>query len=545
MNKTHGFASAWMLGSGLLLNMSLTAHAEELLPLGSDEYLIPQRSPATPVQKAPRLLPEVIRNAEASPNNRIVRPLAPANSSLSAGRKMTSATPLSSRPASRSVVVPANLQRNGAMVQTVAEQSDTTASPIQKQLEDLYRKDGRPMPQMNFNQTPVPASGQAPVTEGTRRSNSAAPSNVVPPKPRTFFEKINPFNRTKTAPAPLPQHAAKPIPVNPARAPQKQLSPAPMSNGVNPAGANQNSTNRLNNSVTKPLPIPQAAQSAPIIQPRAVQLGSQLPDTLPPVPGDPGYQGASAKSLGEVIVIPPAPASVDDALENAFSDKSAAQSEGKVEEQPAPKVEAKSLENESPFSGLSLDDEFGPASKSAATKSDKTATNESASEPKSIELPNGTDSDIPLPPAAKGKEPIQAAARESAPAEAKEPAKDEVQWKMKLIAERGELRGLKGFCPVTLRDERDLKNALPEHHSTFKGRTYYFSSADAKVVFDEHPQQYAPISGGQDVVLLKEKVTKEGSLDHAVWFKDRLYLFTSQKTLEQFVATPKEFAISE
>ena len=52
-------------------------------------------------------------------------------------------------------------------------------------------------------------------------------------------------------------------------------------------------------------------------------------------------------------------------------------------------------------------------------------------------------------------------------------------------------------------------------------------------------------SGGQDAVLLKEKVTKEGSLDHAVWFKDRLYLFTSQKTLEQFVATPKEFAISE
>ena len=86
---------------------------------------------------------------------------------------------------------------------------------------------------------------------------------------------------------------------------------------------------------------------------------------------------------------------------------------------------------------------------------------------------------------------------------------------------------------------------MPEHHSTFKGRTYYFSTDEAKTTFEERPEHYAPISGGQDVVLLKEKVTKEGSLDHAVWFKDRLYLFTSQKTLEQFVATPKEFAISE
>ena len=41
------------------------------------------------------------------------------------------------------------------------------------------------------------------------------------------------------------------------------------------------------------------------------------------------------------------------------------------------------------------------------------------------------------------------------------------------------------------------------------------------------------------------KVTKEGSLDFAVWFRNRLYLFTSQKTLEQFVAAPKEFVISE
>ena len=108
--------------------------------------------------------------------------------------------------------------------------------------------------------------------------------------------------------------------------------------------------------------------------------------------------------------------------------------------------------------------------------------------------------DIPLPP-------------EASPTDS---AKPDVDAKMKLIAERGELRGLKGFCPVALRDARDLKNALPEHHSTFKGRTYYFSTSEAKTAFDDRPLKYAPISSGQDVVLLKEKITKEGSLDHAV-----------------------------
>ena len=155
--------------------------------------------------------------------------------------------------------------------------------------------------------------------------------------------------------------------------------------------------------------------------------------------------------------------------------------------------------------------------------------------------PLETDADldsIPLP-----TEPEDVADLEADPKA--EVATQDVDSKISLIKSRGELRGLKGFCAVALRDARDLKNALPEHTSTFKGRTYYFSSDEAKATFEKHPELYAPISGGNDIVLLKEKVTKEGSLDHAVWFKDRLYLFTSQKTLEQFVATPKEFVISE
>ena len=249
-----------------------------------------------------------------------------------------------------------------------------------------------------------------------------------------------------------------------------------------------------------------------------------MSDSLPPVPGDAGYQAPAAS---DAVAVPPSPASIDAELNNVFNDKS----DENVESPANPPAESKASEDANPFSGLSLDKEFGPASKpdSAKSATDEPMTESDSTESQATASLEVNADQIPLPPEALSSE----------------PAKEEIDAKIKLISERGELRGLKGFCPVALRDDRDLKNALPEHHSTFQGRTFYFSTADAKAKFDEHPKQYAPISGGQDVVLLAEKVTKEGSLDHAVWLKGRLYLFTSQKTLEQFVATPKEFAISE
>ena len=522
MNKKHGMvATAWMLGGGLLLNASMV---EAQVAAPTDEYFAPQRSAPFSAKKAPGLLPDVIRNADGSKSSSAARPITPSDS-LSAGRKFNgSAAPTApKRPTNRTVITPANHQ-NEPTFQS-ANQGDAAPSPVQKQLEEMYRKDGRPMPQMNFSQTPVPASGQVPNANPAANANAVnrpnpAASNTVPSKPRSMLSKLNPFSRSKSTPAPLPNHPASPVPNMAARPPQLQPRMAPGMNGIKPAGVN--SSNAISNAAPRALPVPTSAIPAP--QPTASQVAaegsSQLSNSLPPVPGDPGYQ-ALATDAANTLAVPPAPASVDEALENAFNDMPTEQ----VASDEKPSSEPKAAASENPFSGLSLDDEFGPAEKSTAQKS-KT---ENGIEIQPGPSTSAKSNEIPVPPEAQTAE---------AP-------KEDVDSKMKLIAERGELRGLKGFCPVALRDDRDLKNALPEHHSTFKGRTYYFSTADAKDLFDENPQHYAPISGGQDVVLLNEKVTKEGSLDHAVWFKDRLYLFTSQKTLEQFVATPKEFAISE
>lgn len=110
-----------------------------------------------------------------------------------------------------------------------------------------------------------------------------------------------------------------------------------------------------------------------------------------------------------------------------------------------------------------------------------------------------------------------------------------------IVAREG--TGLKGFCPVALRDRRTLEDGRVAYRSDYAGRTYYFSSAAAKAAFDENPLKYVPAAGGYDVSLAAiARETREGSLDHAVWYRDRLYLFDSADTLKTFMAIPSAMA---
>jgi YHS domain-containing protein len=117
--------------------------------------------------------------------------------------------------------------------------------------------------------------------------------------------------------------------------------------------------------------------------------------------------------------------------------------------------------------------------------------------------------------------------------------------KMQQIAARGGV-GLKGYCPVALRDERHLADGKAAYVSYYQGKAYYFSSDAAKVRFDASPSAYAPASGGEDVTMktLSGEVI-EGSLDHSVWYKGRLYLFHTAENLKTFMAAPSAMALAE
>lgn len=118
--------------------------------------------------------------------------------------------------------------------------------------------------------------------------------------------------------------------------------------------------------------------------------------------------------------------------------------------------------------------------------------------------------------------------------------------KMRRIRERFGMKGLKGFCPVTLRDDRELKDAKTEYYSMHRNQKFHFASAEARDKFESNPFRYVPAAYGADVVALsRDKDVLEGTLDFALWYKGRLYLFGSQANYDVFIAEPTKFATIE
>jgi YHS domain-containing protein len=120
---------------------------------------------------------------------------------------------------------------------------------------------------------------------------------------------------------------------------------------------------------------------------------------------------------------------------------------------------------------------------------------------------------------------------------------DRRSHQQRLIQSRSGQAGFKGFCPVELRDRRELIDTNPQFTAAFGLQTYTFSSAEAKAAFEADPSRYAPAAGGSDVVLLVNSGEEEqGMLDYALWYRDRLYLFRSRETMAMFNKDPQRFA---
>lgn len=102
--------------------------------------------------------------------------------------------------------------------------------------------------------------------------------------------------------------------------------------------------------------------------------------------------------------------------------------------------------------------------------------------------------------------------------------------------------GLRGVCVVTLRDERRLAAPRPELFSMFGGRRYEFATPKAKAAFDAEPLAYAPVLEGRDVVLTVGGVDEAvGTLRHAGFYRERLFLFQSAENLIEFSRDPRRF----
>ena len=494
-------------------------------------------------------------------------------------------TPVSTKSKKPTGAAPANptaprllsvSETDGENIRLVSETESLAAatpqkkSEVMKQLELLYEKDGREMPELNTDIRPVPNNPATPGAPGTPGAAPAAPRTAaVPTAPAApnrapggirTQQPTSGFNTPTTATAPA---TAPPKSKYPVLSFFKKLMPG----SKDPKPSEAPSEYRPD---VAPLPPGIASPSA---QARAVQpdrtpaVPPAFNPDLPPLDSQPrvpfvmiadSEPDAFPKPLADLGNIPPSP-NAGFPLPDAGAGLLAPNLDAAPAELPTPddipaapsvadavdpftelsEAEADKTLELNPFTGLTLNADAG----SAAATPDKTlvppSTVPTAVDPFEEELKNmGV-----VPPVAEpiGETPQQLPLLDSPTFDGIED--QATREKMKKIHERGSMKGLKGFCPVTLRDQRELTDAKPEFYSTFRGQKFHFASADAKLQFDQEPARYAPAAYGADVVALtRDKDVVEGSLDYAAWFKGRLYLFGKQETHDTFVSDPSQYA---
>ncbi len=462
------------------------------------------------------------------------------------------------------------------------------SAAVQKRLQELYDRDGREMPNMNLQQMPVqgpPAANMQ--NSGPANGQTAAPMQQ-PPRKRGFFDRLVPgFMRkseapqqpTVQAPPQRPQLQRPPQPYQQPQAPAMAVQPPAPFPGAFPNGQPQSQQPKgirsTPQTATAQRPgnfrIPLNAPAEPVLREgsraKTEDLGALL-DTLESTPEAKAPEAAPVKEKSV-----PKLENALDAEETYFTDQEPdlggkpkitpkgttrergtpiADEEGGASRSSAPGVpERAKLTRER---GTPIADEEGGASRSSAPGvPERAKLNTPAAEP------------LPPSPTTPKLNPVEEVASPftglKLDAESKELGiasqanKPSTQIGMATgapgsrvtrLSGKTEIAGLKGYCLVTLKNERKLVLTLSEHKSEYMQHTYTFASAEAKAAFDAAPASYVPTLAGRDVVRLEDGGGEaEGSLDYAVWYKGRLYMFSNEASLNTFSASPSKFVVKE
>lgn len=113
---------------------------------------------------------------------------------------------------------------------------------------------------------------------------------------------------------------------------------------------------------------------------------------------------------------------------------------------------------------------------------------------------------------------------------------------------------MKGFCPVAYLQKQKAVEGKAAHQSTYRGDLFYFSSAEAKKLFDATPAKYAPAFAGWCAESLAREHPRRNLSDPKIFkiHEGRVYLFSNQDALKVFEGDPsgtiararKQFAVS-
>jgi YHS domain-containing protein len=473
---------------------------------------------------------------------------------------------------------PSDGSTNSSIRRTASYQSQEPSQPgasqpseVQKKLQELYRKNGREMPSMNMedlpNTQPVVPPPAAAVQPAPNVASAATGGTAPKASKPNFFERLFRVGKGRKQPAPATAQPARPAapPMQPFRYPQTQQPARPAAPVYRPPLVSAPAPRPT----TQPTTQPQLREPAPI---------GNLTNPLEAAtrPATPALRPGQRSGIGQPLMDDTDSQDDSESLELNHGDQK------KVASQPPQILPNQSANGpaESPFTGVKIapnemEQRIASTPKAAIDAAPTVKAElpeQKTGAPKPSAGPALGEVTANLPPAAKSPaapktddlgikdddddddddddEPLtlstdatgKTAAKPIVPV-AEKPAKEkEIEKSVAL----GEMKGFRGFCPVILKDERKLIEARPHIQSEYRGKVYTFSSVDAKEAFEENPRKYIPAGDGQDVVKqMAGEEGIEGTLEHAAWYRGRLYLFSSAESRREFVETPSKFVVND
>jgi protein disulfide-isomerase len=100
---------------------------------------------------------------------------------------------------------------------------------------------------------------------------------------------------------------------------------------------------------------------------------------------------------------------------------------------------------------------------------------------------------------------------------------------------------LDGYCPVSLVEKHKWVPGDKRYGANHLGRVYLFAGPEEQSKFfaNANFDRYAPVASGVDVVMAAEEHKMvPGKREHGVFFKDRIFLFANEASVQKFYTNP-------
>ena len=102
--------------------------------------------------------------------------------------------------------------------------------------------------------------------------------------------------------------------------------------------------------------------------------------------------------------------------------------------------------------------------------------------------------------------------------------------------------GLEGCCPVSLVEKQQWVAGDRRWGVNHRGRLYFFAGPEEQRRFFTDPDRYAPVVSGNDIVLATDGQVVPGRREYGVYYRSRVYLFSSEATRAKFEGNPAPYA---